>query len=640
MDSARLIPRDAFHEQQGLARMARTIVALWLPIVVAALPVGRNAACAGDPQAGVQFAESPTAVTIANSEVKLVFGKAEGTLNALAFRGRELLGGGKGYIQVALSTKDKRRGKWEFRVCRREAGLVEIAFADADPRNPFDMAAHYIVRSGEPGFHQYLTLGHDAGRSPGVHALAQYDFCLRADPRLFTHAAVDDQRVRAMPTPEAIRRGQMVMDATYRLADGAYYSKYFYAAEMDERHRVHGVMGRDVGLWIIMPSHEHLNGGPEHQELTVHQTDTTPVQLRHFCAAHYGAGQIVSDAKQGSWSRASATWFVYVNAGRDQAALWHDAKQRAADEAKQWPYAWLDDARFQLRRGSVTGRIVCDDAGPASGARIILAEHEDQPASLYWQQQWRGYRFYGWADAQGRFDIGRVRPGRYDLYAWQSGRFGQFVKQDVRVAPGETDGLGDLTWNTPGRRKTLWQIGVPDRSAAEFGFAEDFRQWGLWDKIAAATLDGVTFVVGRSAVRDWPFQMAVTQNTDLSWRAPVWRVQFNHAAQRHGDAVLTLGIAAFEGKQKSRAAQLQFTLNGAALGEVRDLEESGAAHRSGVHGVYQQREIVFDAARLKPGQNTLVIEMPPGRRVDKPLGYPAAAVMFDCLRLELQERQP
>ena len=45
---------------------------------------------------------------------------------------------------------------------------------------------------------------------------------------------------------------------------------------MDENHRVHGAMGDGIGAWILMPSHEHLNGGPEHQELTVHQTDTRP----------------------------------------------------------------------------------------------------------------------------------------------------------------------------------------------------------------------------------------------------------------------------------------------------------------------------------------------------------------------------
>ncbi|WP_439626001.1 polysaccharide lyase family protein [Gemmata sp.] len=580
------------------------------------------------------FDETPATATVDNGRVRLTFDKAKGVLRSLVYRERELLGPGGGYAQIAYtSRRDPSLVAWKFRLVRKGPDLVEVAFENADPRCPFDFAVHHVVRANEPGFHTYLTFGHDAARSPGVFKLAQYNWCLRVDPALFTTAAVDDRRITPFPKAADLTPDRTVMDATYRLPDGTHYSKYFFSAEMDERHTVHGAMSEKLGVWVVMPGHEHLNGGPEHQELTVHQGGASQVLLAHATAAHYGAGVLTSDSKAGSWSKASVPTFTYVNEGRDQAALWADAKARAAAEVARWPNPWLDDARFQLKRGTVTGRLAFDGGAPAAGARLVLADHEDAEPPLAWQQQWRGYRFCGWADRDGRFALPKVRPGRYDLYAWTPGEFGQFVKRDVRITPEGTAALGELTWDRPRGRDLLWQIGTPDRSAAEFGFAEDFRRWGLWDAIAAAHPNGATFVAGKSRDRDWPFQMAVSQNRDLSWHAPAWRVEFDVPAARTGTAVLTLGVAAYEGKA---GPQLRVSLNGAAVGAVDDLVVSGAAHRSGVHAGYQERRVAFDAAKLKAGRNVLTFEMPPpARAAEKRLGAPAAALLWDCLRLEV-----
>jgi len=55
-----------------------------------------------------------------------------------------------------------------------------------------------------------------------------------------------------------------------------------------------------------------------------------------------------------------------------------------------------------------------------------------------------------------------------------------------------------------------------------------------------------------------------------------------------------------------------------------------------LRGLYQEQQIVFDAARLKKGANLPTLELlPPGRAAHRRLGFPGAAVMFDCLRLEV-----
>lgn len=593
-------------------------------------------ACRGEEKSSLELTESAQTVALSNSLIRLAFSKKNGALESMKRGDQELLAKGGGYVQIAFtSRKDNPKVVWEYKLVRRTAELIEIAFINTGKECPFDFEAHYILRANAPGFYNYLVWGHDVARSPQTIKLAQYNYALRVDAALFTTAAVDDHRISRFPSADLLTPERSVMDSTYKLPNGDYYSKYFFSADLDEKHTVHGAMSDTVGIWIIMPSHEHVNGGPEHQELTVHQAGASQVLLAHATGAHYGAGILTSDEKDGAWRKVSAPWFIYANSAANQSELWQDAKHRASQEVAAWPYAWLDDAAFQLNRGSVFGRISLDDNKPAGGARVILADHEEKPGPLLWQQQWRGYRFYTWADADGRFEIEKVRPGLYDLFSWQPGSFGIFNRQSIKVDAGGKTDLGELIWHRPSDRETVWQIGTPDHSAREFGFAENFRQWGLWRQIAKATPDGVTFVAGKSNDRNWPFEMTVTQKADLSWQVPVWRVQFENSSVRKGKAILSLGIAAYEGKQKP---QLEASLNGESIGSIADLEISGAVHRSGVHAGYQEREIKFDAGKLKAGVNILAIEMPaPGKPLDKPTEMPSGGLLWDALRLEIEK---
>ena len=622
--------KDAWYRAGTLTADSR-----WLLLVVLALLAGHLQAADGDtPPGGVSLHDRKDGIELTNGVVALRLKKDSGTLVSLMYQGRELLAPGGGYVQIAYtSRKDKPGTRWEYRVVRQSTDLVEIAFVNVGPECTFEFASHFVLRAGESGFHHYLTWGHDVVRTPRLLKLAQYNLALRIDPRLFTTAAVDEQRIARFPAGELMVPERSVMDSTYALPEGGHYSKYFFAAERDERHPLHGAMGDGIGLWVIMPSHEHLNGGPEHQELTVHQGGASNVLLAHAQAAHYGAGILTSDPGKGSWRKVSAPWFIHVNSAATQRELWEEAKRVAAAAVAEWPYRWLDDADFQLERTTVRGVMTTQDGAPVARARVILAPHEAVLGPLLWQQQWRGYRFYGWTDEQGRFAIGQVRDGTYDVFTWQPGAFGFHVERGVTVSGGAVVDLGKVVWPRPLDRRTLWQIGTPDRTAQEFAFAEDFRQWGLWQKIADAFPAGAAYVAGESDEHDWPFQMAVTQEPDGSWRTPRWSVRFARPAQAAGRLALTLGIAAFEGRQRP---QLEFHLNGELLGAIADLEISGAVHRSGIHAGYQERELVFPAERLRDGDNLLVISMPaPTRLAPRQLNALAAGLLWDCLRLEV-----
>jgi rhamnogalacturonan endolyase len=641
-----------------------TRLTLLLGVIACAAPA---LAAVPVPPGTVQVRQEGEIVHFSNEAVELEFRTTDPTIRSFRYRGKELLGPGRGYLQIVTGRTQQPQMRWRFRVCRTDGLFAEIAFENSDTK--FDIEAHYIIRSFLPGFYQYLVLAHDAKRSPGVASMGQFNACYRVDPKIFTEAAVDDQRIGPMPTIDAMKKGVQVIDATYRLPDGSIYTKYQSSATMDEKHLVHGVLGKSLGLWIIMPSHEHLNGGPEHQELTVHQTDTTPVLLCHYVAGHYGAGGIRSDSRDGSWSKASVPWFVYVNSGEDAAAMWKDAKVCARAEAARWPYPWLDDASFQLHRGSVTGRLVFDErAGaqpsggqesqlkpglqrePAADARVILAPHETESSPFDWQQQWRGYRFYDRTDEVGRFTIEKVRPGEYDLYAWGAGRFGRYhYGGRVVVAKDKSVSLGDLTWTMPENRTVLWRIGVPNRSATELGDGDDFRQFGLWNKIAKDYANGVEFTVGKSKTSDWPMMMAVTaslsshdtakkgaESETWHWRSPPWQVKFDCAEAQQGKGVITLGIAGYEGRGGDRG-QLELSLNGREIGRINDLVSDSSIHRCGAGGLYREREIRFDAKLLKQGSNVLSIEMnSPGRQPNGAVALPPTALLWDALQMEVE----
>uniref|UniRef100_A0A453HQD8 Rhamnogalacturonan lyase domain-containing protein n=1 Tax=Aegilops tauschii subsp. strangulata TaxID=200361 RepID=A0A453HQD8_AEGTS len=135
----------------------------------------------------------------------------------------------------------------------------------------------------------------------------------------------------------------------------------------------------------------------------------------------------------------------------------------------------------------------------------------------------QGYQFWTRASATcGSFAIGNVRAGVYNLYAWVPGTLGDYMHTAaVTVDAGGAVALGDLVFEPPRSGPTLWEIGVPDRSAAEFFVPEPnpkyvnklflskdkYRQYGLWDRYAELYPAGdPVFTVGESHYsKDWFF---------------------------------------------------------------------------------------------------------------------------------------
>lgn len=67
----------------------------------------------------------------------------------------------------------------------------------------------------------------------------------------------------------------------------------------------------------------------------------------------------------------------------------------------------------------------------------------------------------------GSFVLPSVRPGTYSVYAFVPGFFGTFQSGQLVAVNASTPTLllGDLTFTPPRLGPTVWEIGVPDRSA-------------------------------------------------------------------------------------------------------------------------------------------------------------------------------
>ena len=234
----------------------------------------------------------------------------------------------------------------------------------------------------------------------------------------------------------------------------------------------------------------------------------------------------------------------------------------------------------------------------------------------------------------GKFSIPNVRAGKYELHAIADGVLGEYAKADVTIGPGGTVDLGKLEWKPVRYGRQLWQIGVPNRSAAEFLRGNDHWHWGEYVDYAKLFPNDVNYTVGKSDFhKDW-FIYQVPHDTDPNdvlgkgqGRATPWTVNFRLttkplAGQR---GVLRLALAGVS------ARSLAVQVNGKDAGTVTGLVYNATINRDGVEGSWVEKDVEFDASLMHAGANTLTLTVPAGGIT--------SGVAYDVVRLELAPAQ-
>lgn len=490
-----------------------------------------------------------------------------------------------------------------------------------------DIDIRYAIGRGERGIYTYSVLDHRPEYAAGFMAEARYAVKLED---FYTHMHVDDARSGKYPL----------------LNEGI--DKYVYTA-LQWEERVFGWTSpaRKMGWFMMNPSAEFLSGGPTKAEFLAH--GTSPTVLNYWKSSHYGGASV--NFKHGeAWTKVIGPVFFYVNEGDSHEAMVADAKAQLAREEKKWPLGWVDAPSYAkpAERGTVSGRLQLDDptlrnrfpgtltVGLATApyqADTILGRR-----TITWDTDGKHYQFWSRQTARdGRFEIGKVSPGSYTLYAYAEGVLGEFAKAEVVVPPGGKVDLGTLRWQPTREGRQLWDIGTADRSGAEFAHAERYFDPGVQLRYGEKFPNGTDYRIGSSTPgKDWFFVQAPDakgQKAEISpfrgvlgtGAAMPYRIRFALPAAGKGTATLRVAITA------TGASALDVTVNGQAAGQLKLGRAEGAITRHQIHGKWYELKLPFDGRQLKKGENELVVTVPAG-----PLN---AGVVYDYLRLELDERR-
>lgn len=530
---------------------------------------------------------------------------ATGNVKSVLYADMEMLQPGKSgntyFSYVADSVNGGRLNAEKTIVARQTDNLVEIIYQNTNEQLDLHWSVGYIVRRGVCGYYAYATVKADElpnGTTDGLH---EARIVHRLNPAIFNYAWVSDDNQGPQPSTAALKTPlAKIQDATFLLADSTIYTKYDYCNYIKD-DALHGMMGENVGAWLITPSFEWVNGGVGKQELTVHGDNKSPLILQMFQSQHFGAGTTYFKKDQ---QKMYGPALVYFNKGTREAMI-ADAKKLRDQELKAYPYQWMQHELFLLHRGSVKGRIAVDKSFGSSRFQVVLA----QPGSSF-TQQGNDYQFWAETDAQGHFTIENVRPGDYALYAYalDGEATGVFEKDGIIVKVGKNE-IGTLTWDLQKFGKTLWQIGEADHRAAGFCLSDHRRQYGVFNEVPA----DLTYTIGKSQPeKDWYY--AQTKNGK-------WDIVFNLSETYSEPLLLTIATAGAANRIRARVF-----VNGKRIGEIKTDNDSGiyrSAQQSGQPGLF-----TFDIKPelLQKGNNTITLNVYNIKHV--------GGIMYDCIKLE------
>lgn len=463
----------------------------------------------------------------------------------------------------------------------------EAHIAYIDDKSPLAVEYHYRMTKGDSGLYSYVVARNNTGK---VYPVGEFRTVYRIDMDKLPNA-YNAYRQAPMPSSDHMKQFKKLQDETYDMDDGlkytnsTIYSKYDFAGYYKD-NPLWGTYGNGKGFWYIPVSTEAYPGGPMKQDLLVHYDG---IILNYMMGAHFGTGVTNIPAQ---WTKMYGPWYLYINDGTSDEDVIFDARRRAASEARQWPYAWVqeDEALYPKQRGSVKGQLHLSNGGIVDHAQVILAK-----PGVDIVHDSLDYIFSADTDGSGHFQIDKIRPGTYELTAYMQGGYSgdvttELKKGSITVEPGKTTDLGTVEWNVP-NRKTIWQLGTADRKACEFKYGGELRNH-MWSLMLP---DDVDFTIGKSnESEDWYYAQEGMGSYNINFNMDKVDAKAYH---------LTVCLAGFTAKGNNRAFDI--ILNGKVL-KTCSYPNDQTVYRSGnTSGTYHQEDFDIPASEIHPGKNTV-----------------------------------
>jgi rhamnogalacturonan endolyase len=551
----------------------------------------------------LKLTDNGSSITLSNPKISFSFEKNSASMISIIKDGKELLTG--------LTSKSRKENRTaylmgpgfsmspsQYTIIRSTPDIIEIQFLH-EASNGYFFEMHYALMKEESGIYCFIEQYHHEGSPDG--GFGQIRWGLRSSENLFDYHLVRDN-IQG-PMPKMADFVHPVQDWTYVLPDSSIYSKYDYSDYVEGRN-VYGMAGQKsgLGLFVIQPSHEYVNGGPTKQQNTVH---ATPFMIMMFNCDHFLLAERKGDGTvKGEWKKMGGPFFLYVNDGKSIDEIWADAKKKATIESSRWPYSWMNHPDYPLHRGTVTGKLIIKNQS-TNGAHVILAS-----PNIDWQAQSLGYIFSSRANADGSFKLPSVRPGKYSLYAFTDNVTEEYIKNNIEVQSDKTTDLNTLIWIPEDNGEKIFQIGTADRTTKGFKLSDHKRNYDVFKQVP----ENLTFTVGKSKeFSDWYY--AQTKNG-------TWKIVFDATKTYSDSCTLTLCLAG-----TARNPSLKISINGKLITN-QTFGNDHTIYRSAIlSGYYQQRNIRIPASWLKKGENELTFTMGLKKNV-------IGGIMYDAIKLE------
>ncbi|XP_008219218.2 PREDICTED: probable rhamnogalacturonate lyase B [Prunus mume] len=679
---------STFHVRSGKGpkgdafSVSKTWLSVKLCFIVLLIQAVTFPAAAAQNITGLQLHIREQDVVMDNGILQVTLSKPAGMITGIQYNGVDNLleilneDSNRGYWDLVWDAPEIKRKKGEFdrmettnfTVIVETENQIELSFTRMwDPSLegkfvPLNIDKRFVMLRNSSGFYTYGIYEHLKDWPAFNLTNTRVVFKLRKDK--FHYMAMSDNRQRYMPLPDdrTAERGQplaypeavLLVNPVEPEFKGEVDDKYQYSIE-NKNNRVHGwistVTDPPMGFWQITPSEEFKSGGPLKQCLTSH---VGPITLAIFHSTHYsGADLILQFGPNEPWKKVFGPVFIHLNSlvnGDDPLKrLWEDAKQQMEVEVQSWPYDFPASKDFLPldQRGSVSGRLlvhdryISDEDLPGNGTLVGLAA----PGNVgSWQFECKGYQFWTKADEKGCFSITGIRPGTYNLFAYVPGLIGDYrYDAEVTISPGCDKDVGTLVYEPPRSGPTLWEIGIPDRTAAEFfvpdpnpkyinklylNHTDRFRQYGLWERYADLyPHNDMVYTVGVSDYRKDFFFAQVTRKTDNNtYQGSTWQIKFKlDIVDKNNTYKLRIALAT------AHVSDLQVRINDLRPSNPHFstglIGNDNTIARHGIHGLYRLYNVDVPGVQLVEGNNTIFLTRTWSTS-------PFQGIMYDYIRLE------